>query len=303
MFHRVFFGILLTTLSLLSTVPSHAALQYSHQELSPDFVGQARSYYPEGQLISPTLLDLKVDPNLRLFQEAGIHLTYIEGQTNYRNSFGYFLFQDLNDDKLVTPNEILHREIIFENASQEGEGGELRPGDSVFLGKFPAGTRMGFYLIANGFIDPFDTFYTRDELNPDGKRHIAMAATPNYEEIILGIEDLPWEQSDRDFNDLLFFVTTDPKSALREIIEDGHLPVPGVSPSPQIAESAPYLPQTHVETLDTSTIPTPPAYLEGSRFGCQLIRHNKTAHQGTSLLLIGSLMMLHLAIKRFRSRA
>src|SRR5262249_21736015 len=140
-------------------------------------------------------------------------------------SFGYFLYQDANGDGVISDSEISSRQVLWDNASQVGDGGSLIPGDGLNLGKFPAGTRMGFFLVADGFKGGTYTYYTIDQRNPDGHRHLAMLATADREALILGIEDLPWAGSDHDFNDLLFTVSVSPKSALLEAIDAGHIPV------------------------------------------------------------------------------
>lgn len=258
--------------TLASPSLSLAALESRYVEPDPILMEEIRELFPEGREVAPRLLDFRIDPNLRLYREAEIEVTFLWEGAGFQNSFGYFLYQDLDADGRISESEITLRKILWENASQAGSGGELRSGDTSVLGKFPAGTRMGFFLEANGFRDLNATYYTLDGLNPDGHRHLAMLATEDRGQIILGIEDLPWERSDRDFNDLLFTIRADPREALEEAIDSGHIPVDG---SPEPAPPSPDLPQSPEKIVgipepSLETTASAPAYLEGSGLGCRL---------------------------------
>jgi hypothetical protein len=110
---------------------------------------------------------------------------------------------------------------------QLGSGGSLLPGDTVDLGRFRAGTNLGFYLIANGYRPgwtlpgdaPADrVLWTLDELNTDGARHavlVQMAEMLNGRDaFLLGFEDLPINRADRDYNDLMFVVQASSDAAI-----------------------------------------------------------------------------------------
>ncbi|MFO1520211.1 MAG: DUF4114 domain-containing protein [bacterium] len=298
------------------SLPARAEKTIEHHSLDPAWLSEIQALFPPGKPVSPVLLDFNVDPNVHLFQDAELSVTFIDESAAYLNEFGYFLFEDANHDGKITEGEIIKKEVIFENASKEGDGGHLNNGDTVNLGKFPKGTHLGFYLFSNAFAPkngggllgstPQATFYTIDSLNPDGHRHLAMLARENQEEIILGIEDLPWDHSDRDFNDVVFTFTANPKSALKEVIEQGHIPTstdvnPSVPPTPpaeshpapeshpstethSCAESRPQpesspasnLPATEQEgsslpSVSTAALSTPPSFfLEGSGQGCAM---------------------------------
>jgi len=232
---------------------------------------EIRELFPEGREVAPRLLDFRVDPNLHLHREAEIEVTFLWEVAGFQNSFGYFLYRDADGDGRISEAEISLRKTLWENASQVGSGGELRSGDTLVLGKFPAGTRMGFFLEANGFRESNATYFTLDHLNPDGHRHLAMLATADREQIVLGIEDLPWEGSDRDFNDLMFTLRADPREALEEAIDSGNIPVQRgpepAPPAPDLPESPEKIVGVPQPTLETAAAP---AYLEGSGLGCRL---------------------------------
>ncbi len=247
---------------------------------------EAQSLFPEGKSIPPEWLSHEINPNVRLYREASLTLTFLDEVALYKNQLGYFLFEDKNQNGDIEPEEILHQEILFQNSSKIDSGGTLSAGDSVKIGPFPAGTQLGFFLVANGFQKSHGTYYTLDELNPGEERHLAMAALKNWEQVILGIEDRPLNNSDRDYNDVLFSFSTDPKNALEEFIEENNIPAPprpAPTPSPE-PQSSPEIttnppPQeVHEVTLVEANLPEeastplagPALYFQGSGTTCQL---------------------------------
>ncbi|MCE9625154.1 MAG: DUF4114 domain-containing protein [Deltaproteobacteria bacterium] len=265
--------------ALISTNAS-AAIETSFQTPDPQVLQQIHDLFPEGQTVSPALLDYQVNPNLHLRQEAEIQVTFLWEGAGLENSFGYCLYRDGDGDGSISQSEILESHILWSNASQVGDGGDLSSGATIKLGKFPSDTRMGFFLIADGNRQARETYYTLDALNPDGHRHLAMMATPDRKQILLGIEDLPWDQSDRDFNDLMFTVTANPGSALEDSIEEGHIPgsaTPTPSPTPDIQG----FPEKRYPLAEPQIAPSapPPPLLEGSGgiLSCQLMDIAKAA--------------------------
>ncbi len=68
-----------------------------------------------------------------------------EGETaGYRNSFGYYKID-------TATGEITDPEIIWENASLQGSGGDLIQGVSNQLLDVSAGDQIGFFIISNGY--------------------------------------------------------------------------------------------------------------------------------------------------------
>lgn len=208
----------------LTAVSSAQALEYFQQELDPNFVQDVLNIFPERQVIPDNLINFEGDPNIHLYQEAEVFVSFIDEGAGYQNSFGYFTYEDANDDGEITHDEILSETIVFANVSKQGGGGEMQTGDSVNLGKFPEGTNIGFFIIANGNKNANGSkYYTIDTLNRHHERHLALVAMNDYDAIVLGIEDLPLSKSDLDFNDVTFFFYTNPIEAIREIIEEGNI--------------------------------------------------------------------------------
>lgn len=203
------------------------ARAYESVDLDPAFVSEIEDIFHVNADSTPFDLGLVSgeDPNLHLFQEAEIFLTFVHEKADYKNQFGYFTFADDNEDGLISEDEILSEELIFENVSEEG--GVMLPGDTVKIGPFAPGTDVGFFVVANGYAEEKGAFYTVPELNPDGAHHMVMVGTSDGGNVAIGIEDINWNRPDcdKDFNDVIFTFTMTPEDALDEAIEDSNIPV------------------------------------------------------------------------------
>ena len=163
-----------------------------------------QNLFPEYGGINPAFITSSTDPNLHFTGTGDLSVTYIDEGAGYKNKFGYFTF-DKNKN-------IIESHTLFENASGAGKGGILNPGDTLSIGTFNEGDNVGFWLQANGYWNPNgNTYYTIDELNPDGLRHIAIV---DYNDSInIGIEDL-YNLGDEDYNDIIFRLDVTPLSAI-----------------------------------------------------------------------------------------
>lgn len=122
----------------------------------------------------------------------------------------------INDDAPVT---------LFDNISSQDSvlsetDGVLELGEGKRVGAFDGPTQIDFFLKADGFNNPNGYVYGADaSANPDGLQH--MVAFNYYDDVadeywtIIGFEDLygelgakdaPNQNSDRDFNDVVFAV-------------------------------------------------------------------------------------------------
>ena len=101
-------------------------------------------------------------------------------------------------------------EMIIENASLQGSGGNLKSGDGFILDNFeglPSLAQFEFLIASNGYNKSNPHIFGADPTkNPDGINHITAfgytdQATGDYYTFI-GFEDL-WNGGDRDFNDVV----------------------------------------------------------------------------------------------------
>ena len=296
-------------MQLAFSAPVEANVSTFSVDLPEGYLTGILELFPEGKPVDSSLLDFNVDPNIHLFQEAELFVTFLHEGAGLNNRFGYFLYHDANGDGMIAPDEMHKTETIFPEVVAASEGGTLKAGDTVNLGKFPAGTNLGFFLNSRDFTSEW-TFYTLDALNFDGHRHLAMRVTPDGENIALGIEDLPWARSDRDFNDILFSLTTEPKSALQEVIEEGNIPgAPTPSPAP-FAPPSPSPSPAALPAIDPAApkifeIPAqqaagPGLMLEGGGMMCGLSKNPEGGSAQFSLWMGATLLISYLAIRLMR---
>jgi len=202
--------ILLVLLLAVCTHPVFAATDLTdglyHVDFSAEDLNEIQQLLPESGGINPAFISNNTDPNIHLLADAEISLTFIDEGAGYKNSFGYFVYDD---------NEsILYEQTIFSNASKAGGGGSLLAGDTVSLGDFNEGENIGFWVQANGFNDPNGhKYYSLDQYNPDGLRHIAIIDDPDNERLVIGFEDL-YNLGDQDYNDVVFSFTGNPYEAI-----------------------------------------------------------------------------------------
>lgn len=199
---------------------------WSLRPISQEKLQEVHGMLPEYQPANPGLVAESVDPNLHLDQEAKVLVSFLDEGAGYRNQLGYFTYEDENDDGRITKEEITDQGLIFPNMSKKRSGGDLETGATVAIGPFPKGTNLGFYLVANGYNNPKSqwTFYTVDTLNPDGKRHAAAFGTADGQDMVMGFEDIWLDWSDKDANDVIFALSTEPKGAMKNIFAKSQVP-------------------------------------------------------------------------------
>ncbi|HAS39959.1 MAG TPA: hypothetical protein DCS93_05740 [Microscillaceae bacterium] len=175
-------------------------------------------YHPE-YLAVGNVTDIKVT------QEADIWVTFVHEGAGWRNSLGYYTY-DLNDPP-QTAQDIAELNIVFPNVSLSGSGGGLNAGNKVYLGKFPAGTGIGWFLVAQGWksnsqsvVNSQYTVYSNPDFNPEGnasdRQHNVLIKDSQRKLVLLGFEDVrrDYASCDQDFNDAVFYVTANPYTAI-----------------------------------------------------------------------------------------
>ncbi len=173
---------------------------------------------------NPHYITAGYDTDIALQKDASIWVTFVKEGAGYKNVLGFYTYQ-LNNSAPAkpTPSDIT---IIFPNVSEEGSGGGLRKGNRVKIGDFPAGTGIGWVLLANGWNGSGVTgghwqVFSNPDFNPEAneelKHHMVLLSDPDNERVYLGIEDIrrDYASCDQDFNDALFFVTANPYEAIK----------------------------------------------------------------------------------------
>lgn len=181
------------------------------------------------------------DTDVVLTDEADVWVTFVHEGAGWSNALGYYTY-----DASAPPQsaaEIDARTIVFPNVSFAGSGGGLVSGDKVRLGRFPAGTGIGWFLVANGWTgvgvgDGTHVVYSNPAFNPEPdaslRQHNVLLRDDERELLLLGFEDVRRDDipfvCDQDFNDAVFFVSSNPVEA----IASGDVPTvtdPGSDPS------------------------------------------------------------------------
>jgi len=158
---------------------------------------------------NPLLFSDTVQKNIVLTKESNVYVTFIDEATSSKNTLCWYAYNKLQPPSKV---EDINGNVLFPNISKVGEGGLLELGYTVQLGsgKFPAGTVIGFFLIANAWRDgtiDYDnyTHYTNYNFNIEGKQHHILFKNSYSHYVIMGFEDNI--KPPPDFNDILFAVS------------------------------------------------------------------------------------------------
>jgi len=179
---------ILFNLSLISNLSAAEDLTDNivNIDLSPGLLLEINTALPEQTVVNQEFLNPSYDPNILLQEDANVGVTFVDEGAGYRNSLGYFTFEQQTFDALtfadidtdnsghIGINELQNIEgvnasMIFNNASKSGAGGTLNAGDTVSLNAaeiiptgdnsyemngtelFAEGTNLGFFLIQNAW--------------------------------------------------------------------------------------------------------------------------------------------------------
>lgn len=180
-----------------------------------DLADSLRIHLPESENIlinNAALFSDTIQKNIVLTKESEIYVTFIDEAASYLNTLCWYSY---NNTQPPLAKSAIASSVVFPNISKTGEGGQLEPGYTVKLGsgKFPAGTVIGFFLVINGWNDGVinynnQTFFTNYELNENGKQQHVLFKESYFDYILIGFEDMVFEDSsDNDFNDIIFSVS------------------------------------------------------------------------------------------------
>ncbi len=174
-------------------------------------------------LNKPYLMGINQDHDYKLGCNSSVYVTFIHEGAGQTNTLGFYTY-DINNPP-ASPNDIGNITVIFPNASYAGSGGGggLQPGDKVKIGTFPANTGIGWVLIADGWqggtvTDGVHYFYSNKSFNHEPnaslKQHSLLFRDPGRDLTILSFEDVDRNFADEDFNDCVFYITTDPHQCI-----------------------------------------------------------------------------------------
>ena len=205
-------------------VPSY--LVPASDALTQDFLNDLNASLPERVSLPvshPTYLSSDNVGDVILTKKADVWITFVSEGAGYMNAIGYFTFDPANPPQKVS--DIAKFNIIFPNASLSGSGGGLNSGNKVKLGTFDAGTALGWFIVANGWnnttVNGSTLYFSHPVLNPESiatkRQHTVLLNDIKRSLYVLGFEDLNRVTggSDEDFNDAVFYVTSNPVDAIK----------------------------------------------------------------------------------------
>jgi len=161
--------------------------------------------------------------NTEITELADVWVTFVHEGAGWRNALGYFTYPLGNAPTSTAQIDSLF--ILFPNSSFTGSGGSLTTGDKIWLGRFPANTGIGWFLIPNGFSTSNGSLtitngikYSIHSLNDltqsTYNQHTILLNDSQRQLLLLGFEDTSRPGGDNDFNDAIFFVSSNPYRAI-----------------------------------------------------------------------------------------
>ena len=210
-----------------------ANLEVPGDVLSTQFLSDVNASFPERRPVptyNPQYLSSGNQMDVALTDISDVYVTFVSEGAGYRNVLAYYTYDTGNPPQ--SPSNIDSLFIIFPNASFSGSGGGLNAGDKVHLGRFPAGKTISWALIANGWNNGTlsasqPVYYANPALNtlesnPAKRQHSVQLLDASRQLLLNGFEDLPRSNnsSDDDFNDLMFYVSATPWTA----VSTGNIP-------------------------------------------------------------------------------
>ena len=164
---------------------------------------------------------------VQLIKAADVWVTFLHEGAGNRNVFGYFTYPEGSPPQSAADIDHI---IILPNASYYNSGGSgkgMRTGHRIHLGQFPGNTRIGFFVVANGFDSAkgvrwdYNRFYSLSTMNPEAtadlRKHMVLLKDSWGQRVVLGMEDLLRSATgcDHDFNDVMFAVESNPIDAIK----------------------------------------------------------------------------------------
>lgn len=198
-----------------SLAGSDAASANFQKNILPSALDFILKTLPEAQNNAATVKALPLDPNkLVLATTENVRAYFVYEGAGYVNSLGVNTTGNGVSDgnpQLVFPAVRSADSGFGDQSGVRSQQDPLLPGDFVNLGVMQAGTKLDFFLLANG-ANGGTTAWNTSGTNPDGLNHVALLnarlfAVPNMNSpyLFISFEDL-WGGGDKDYNDAIFAI-------------------------------------------------------------------------------------------------
>lgn len=189
--------------------------------ISADLLSFVQQSLPDKDLRTthPELLTSTAIGDIDITQSSDVFITFVaQGSVSMRNALGFYTYP--TNSSPGSPKDIKTITYIFPHAGVETA---LQPGDKVKIGRFNAGTSIGFVLLQNAWDyityklnNKAVHFCSNDVLNPEVdpklKKHAVLLNYTPENKVLIGFEDLDRTTAlcDHDFNDLVIYATVTP---------------------------------------------------------------------------------------------
>ncbi len=201
-------------------------LESTNDVISSTLLSNVNASLPEGVALPtshPSYLSSSATTDLYITALSDVWVTFVSEGAGNLNSLGYYYYPTGNPPASAANIDTIYH--IFPNASAQGSGGGLISGNKVKIGRFQPGYTIGFVLFSNGWslggVNTSATkFYSDDAYNPETnaslQRHAVLLNYAASNLFLIGFEDLNRQTggSDNDFNDLVFYCTSNPVTAI-----------------------------------------------------------------------------------------
>ena len=202
-------------------------LESTPDNIDASLLSYVNASLPEGSQLPtthPEYVTTSAVPNLNVTATSDVWITFVSEGAGYMNTLAFYTYPTGSAPTSIT--DIDNATLVFPNASAYGSGGGLKAGDKVKLGRFNAGTSIGFVLIQNawtgsGVQTGNAKFYSDYRLNPEStaakKKHSVTLYDDVHKLFLIGFEDVNRDSgngSDNDFNDLVVYATSNPVTGI-----------------------------------------------------------------------------------------
>lgn len=207
--------------------------------VSSDILNLINQTLPEGQgKVDPSLIK---NGDIHVTKDAHVDLYLIDENTSANSTLAYYCYEtgnppksqaDVKDIIIAFPNS---KVLKYHSYYPKGNTGALERGEGVRLhywkdgqdmgDEFPVGTSIGWVIYNESYVPGIngtggvnaqkEHFFSDENLNKNGKGHVVLFRSG--EKVIFGFED--WT-GDYDYNDVVFYVNSDPIEAITPDIPD-----------------------------------------------------------------------------------
>lgn len=189
------------------------------------YLNDAIPEFEDIKINHPEYLAQSAQQNINVVENGEVFITFVSEGASKLNAIAYYTYPTNNPP--ATENDIPNIKYIFPNTSAYGSGGGLLTGDKVSLGTFTAGTSIGLILFSNAWNKSTKVvnngsakFYSEPKFNLESssnlKDHMLLMYYKPDDLFVIGFEDVRRDdkECDHDFNDLVLYATSYPKSAI-----------------------------------------------------------------------------------------